>query len=128
MKKLSITLFSLVIVFIILVVANPTNENAKNYFRTNTPYKAIFKGVSFLSGESDVVNITMCRDNYYIFSRYYLKVEALYVAQVQVYYGTGFLGKLHVRKDFRDGSYPEKIFNGAYEKETRTHDECSKIY
>ena len=127
MKKI-IPLSVLVIALIILVVTNPTNENAKNYFRTNTPYKAAFKGVSFLSGSSDVVNITMCRDNYYIFSRYYLKVEVLYVAQVQVYYGAGLFGKMFVRKDFRDGSYPEKIFNGAYEKESRSHDECSPIY
>ena len=126
MKKFLI--FVLVMGSFTLLLTNPTNEKAKNYFRSNTPYRQVIKGVSILSGVSNALDISMCRDNYFVFSRYYLKVEALYVAEVQVYYATGFLGKIYVRKDFQDGSYLENIFSGDYEKETRSHDECSPIY
>ncbi|MDR2918684.1 MAG: hypothetical protein LBV72_04880 [Tannerella sp.] len=124
MKKFLI--FVLVLGFFGLLLTNPTNEKAKTYFRSNTPYNQVFKGVSLLS--ANVMSLSMCRDNYFIFSRYYLKVEALYVAEIQVYYATGIFGKMHVRKDFQDGSYLENLFNGDYEKDNLTHDECSPIY
>lgn len=126
MKKFLI--FVLVMGLFALLLTNPTNEKAKTYFRSNTPYSQFIKGASILSGTSNALDISMCRDDYFIFSRYYLKVEALYVAEVQVYYATGFMGKLYVRKDFQDGSYLENIFKGDYEKDTRSHDECSSIY
>ena len=128
MKKLLLLL--VVLLAAGLLATNPSTNEAVLKFETDMKYSAVYKGIGSIAGNSNTLKISICRDNYYFFGKYWLKFEILYVKKCEIPFAYGFLGKIYVREDFKNEKVIEKIkesiLKGSNE-EIKTHDDCKSI-
>lgn len=114
----------ILIVSVALFLTNPDIEKASNNFKSNNKYISLMK---YINNETPAT-FFVCRNNYFIFSTYYVKIDYI-LGQKEIFWGIGIFTKvIPFPKDFG------KEFDTNFNKENTdksifsSHDECKELF
>ena len=113
-----------------LTATNPGTDKAVQKFETDVKLSAVYKKIGSIADPSGALKISICRDNYYLFGKYWLKFEMLYVKKAEIPFAYGFLGQVYIDKDFKNEKVIDEIkksISGGSDKKVKTHDDCKSI-